>query len=171
MLRATIHRSLEPLWANLHPRLPDDVLGQAGTPDCFVVVEQDGRPALRLDLPAYPSECYAFEEALVWNDLLVVGRGHRAHLVGLGTPTVRSIDLGSYFGHLYPFDGFLLVASAQRLFRVGADGAVAWASVEVGLDGVVVGQVKDGVIEGEGEWDPPGGWRPFRISLGSGLPC
>jgi hypothetical protein len=134
-------------------------------------VEEDGRPVLRLDLPFYPDECYAFEEAVIWGGLLAVGRGHRVHLAALASREVRSIDLGSYFGSFHPLDGCLLAASAERVFRVGADGAVAWASGEVGLDGLVVVRVEDGVIEGEGEWDPPGGWRPFRLSLESGEPC
>ena len=28
-----------------------------------------------------------------------------------------------------------------------------------------------GVVEGQGEWGPPRGWRPFRLRLGSGEPC
>jgi hypothetical protein len=24
-------------------------------------------------------------------------------------------------------------------------------------------------IEGQGEWDPPGGWRPFRVDLRTGV--
>jgi hypothetical protein len=38
----------------------------------------------------------------------------------------------------------------------------------MGVDGVIARNVAGGVIEGEGEWDPPGGWEPFRILLSSG---
>jgi hypothetical protein len=103
--------------------------------------------------------------------MLVVGWGECLYLVRLDTQAVSTIDLGYYFSHLYPADDHLLVASGERLFRIDGDGTVAWSSGDVGLDGVIVEQVKDGVVEGQGEWDPPGGWRPFRLSLGSGEPC
>jgi hypothetical protein len=35
-------------------------------------------------------------------------------------------------------------------------------------DGVVVVAIDDNVVLGQGEWDPPGGWRPFQVSLESG---
>ena len=83
---------------------------------------------------------------------------------------MTSFNLGTYFGHLYPSEEFLLVASAERLFRIDPDGAVKWRSGELGIDGVIVDRVSDQGIEGSGEWDPPGGWRPFRISVESGKP-
>jgi hypothetical protein len=84
---------------------------------------------------------------------------------------VSSLDLGSYFGRLYAGDSYLLAASAERLFRIGLDGTLLWASDPLGLDGVVVSCVAGGVVKGEGEWDPPGGWRPFRVCLDAGEPC
>jgi len=41
----------------------------------------------------------------------------------------------------------------------------------LGIDGIIVASTSDGVISGEGEWDPPGGWRPFRLSLATGVPA
>ena len=43
-----------------------------------------------------------------------------------------------------------------------------WSSPELGIDGVIVGSVAEGVIEGAGECDPPDGWRAFRVLLSSG---
>jgi hypothetical protein len=43
-----------------------------------------------------------------------------------------------------------------------------WESERLGIDGVVVHAVEGDVIEGDGEWDPPGGWQPFELSLASG---
>jgi hypothetical protein len=79
-----------------------------------------------------------------------------------------TLDLDDYFGHLYPLEHCLLVASSQRLFCVATDGIVKWSSRELGIDGVVVSRVWDAIIDGEGQWDPPGGWKPFRIRLDTG---
>ena len=49
------------------------------------------------------------------------------------------------------------------------EGELLWTSPALGVDGVLVHSIDDGVIAGEGEWDPPGGWRPFRVALSSGL--
>ena len=126
---------------------------------------------MRIDLYADSEECHTFEEAIVWDDLLAVGFGHRVYLVRLGHRSASSINLGGYFGHLSAGDGYLLAASAERLFRIGADGVLLWSSGPVGLDGVVVNRVEDGMVEGEGEWDPPGGWRRFRLRLDTGGRC
>lgn len=39
---------------------------------------------------------------------------------------------------------------------------------DLGLEGVIVNSVEDGIVRGEGEWDPPGGWRPFSLRLDTG---
>jgi hypothetical protein len=62
----------------------------------------------------------------------------------------------------------LLVCSGRRLVHLGALGTVLWTSPELGVDGVLVSQVSATVIEGQGEWDPPGGWRDFRVDLNRG---
>jgi hypothetical protein len=139
-----------------------------GTPDRFVGIESVEGPLLRLDLYLSGDECFAFEEVRLWSGFVVVGWGHRVYLVDPRTRTVAALDLGSYFGHLYPAERCLLAASAERLFRIELDGSLLWRSDALGIDGVVVDQVADGVIRGQGEWDPPGGWRPFQVSLRSG---
>jgi hypothetical protein len=147
-------------------------LGQAptrrGTPDRFVAVESGEGPLLRVDLYQSANECFAFEEVRLWSGFLVVGWGHCLYLVEPRTPAVSSLDLGCYFGHLYPLEQSLLVASAERLFRVEPDGSQLWRTDVLGMDGVVVEQVADGVIRGAGEWEPPGDWRPFQVSLRTG---
>jgi hypothetical protein len=112
----------------------------------------------------------AFAECIAWKHWIVVGIGHHVHLVPLTGDDPSTLDLDDYFGHLYPLDHSLLVASGQKLFCVTTDGIVKWTSPELGIDGVVVIQVRDGIIDGEGEWDPPGGWKPFRLRLDTGSP-
>jgi hypothetical protein len=168
MSRAAFLTTLEPPWTRMEPvRLGQVPIG-VGTPNRFVAVESGEGPLLRVDLYQSSDECFAFEEVCVWSGFVVIGWGHRAYLVEPRTRAVSSLDLGSYFGHLYPVEQFLLVASAECLFRVEPDGSLLWRSDAVGIDGVVVDQVTDGIIGGKGEWDPPGDWRPFRVRLSTG---
>lgn len=123
---------------------------------------------MRVDLYRSNDECFAFEEVQSWCGWLVIGWGHRVFLVSLQTCAAAAVGLDAYFGHLYPGDNYLLVASAERLLRIDTDGKVRWQSGVLGIDGVVVDGVADGLISGRGEWDPPGGWRPFQVRLDSG---
>lgn len=44
------------------------------------------------------------------------------------------------------------------------------ATEQLGIDGVVVSivDVEKSLVHGQGEWDPPGGWKPFTVRLGDG---
>jgi hypothetical protein len=48
------------------------------------------------------------------------------------------------------------------------DCSVFWKSEPLGSDGVVVTQIVPAIIRGEGDWDPPGGWRPFTVLAANG---
>lgn len=157
-------------WLRLAPVRLGRVPTGLGTPPCYVTVESDGAvPLFRCDL--YTSgepECFAFQDVRVWKSWVLIGFGEAFHLVGLDGKRTISVALGCYFGHAYLSDECLLVASRDRLCRFDADGSMRWRSVELGLDGVVVDRVAGGAVEGQGEWDPPGGWKPFRVSLALG---
>jgi hypothetical protein len=140
-----------------------------GTPDAFVIVERDGRPDLRID--AYSKWEGPFCEVVIWRDFVVLGWSDVVYLVELTSRRVRTLKCDSYFGHLYPFDTSLLVASASELICVNERGDEAWRCGNLGIDGVVVDRVADGFIDGQGEWDPPGGWRPFRLTAITGEPA
>jgi len=138
-----------------------------GTPDRYVTVSRDGDPFLRVDIYA-DSGSSAFEEAIVWRDNVVVGFDYHIHLIALSDHAHRSIPLEWYFAHLYPSERTLLVTSAQRVFCIGADQHLLWRSEVVGSDGVVLDEIDGPIVRGKGEWDPPGGWRPFALQASSG---
>lgn len=167
---ARFARTLDAAWVALAPIRLGRAPAGLGPPACYVTVESDGgQPLLRCDLysPAEP-ECFAFQDALVWKSWVVIGFGDAVHFVGLAGKPAFSVALGCYFGHVYPGDECLLVASCEHLYRFDADGTMRWRSAQLAIDGVVVDRVDGDAIEGQGEWDPPGGWRPFRVSLASG---
>ena len=145
-----------------------DVSSGLGTPDKYILLDRDDQPVLRVDAYANSNESYAFQDALVWCGLLAVGWGDRVYLVQLESQVIVDHALGAYFGHLYAEKEYLLVASGERVLRIASDGSVAWQSDVLGIDGVIIDDVVDGIITGSGEWDPPGGWQPFQIRLDSG---
>lgn len=168
MTRASFLATLDPPWTRREPLRLGHVPTGRGTPERYVAVEPSEGPLLRIDLYRSSDECFAFEEVCVWAGFVVIGWGHRVYLVEPRTRAVAALDLGHYFGHLYPAEQCLLIASAERLFCIERDGSLLWRSEALGIDGVVVDQIEKGVIRGQGEWDPQGGWRPFQVRLSTG---
>jgi hypothetical protein len=168
MYRIVFHTTLDAHWAQIEPVRIGSYLTNGRRADRFVTLESDEGPLLRIDLFRSGEECYAFEQGCIWSGWAAIGWGHHVYLVTLKTRQVSDLDLGSYFGHMYPTGEHLLIASAESLFCISLDGSLLWRSQPLGIDGVVVDEVKGGVIHGQGEWDPPGGWQPFSISIQTG---
>lgn len=161
---------LEAPWTELRPLRLARAHSPSGRAKRHVAVSSDGQPTMRIDLHTTPgSECLAFEQALFWDPWIVLGWGHGVHLVSLTPASGTSHDLGAYFGSLIPKPEVLLAASAERVFCFGRDGKQRWRSEQLGIDGVVIGNVTPGLIQGSGEWDPPGGWRDFTLDPETGL--
>jgi hypothetical protein len=138
-----IQKQLEPPWLTIEPIQVGDVPPGLRTPDRYIVVEDEREHRVRIDVYSIKGrdECFAFEDAVIWADWLVIGFGERVHLVALGgNHRTSTVDLESYFGHFYPQASCLLVASGERLFRLQPDGTLAWTSDVLGIDGVVVSQ-------------------------------
>ena len=143
----------------------------SGTAWAYLLVERDSNPWLKVCLDLADNDYPAFEECLEWRDALWVGFGSHVFRIGLPRLEIREFPLDSYFGNFHPLDNSLLICSGCRLHHLDALGNPLWTSPELGLDGVLVSDVHDGVIEGQGEWDPPGGWVDFRLDLRRGQTC
>jgi hypothetical protein len=163
--------SIDLPWLEIRPSRIGDIPAGLGTPNKYILLAQDGQPVLRVDAYRSSEECFAFHDAIIWNSYLVVGWGDCAYLIDIDSGAVTKHALGMYFGQVYATDECLLVASGERIWRINHDGSIVWKSDVLGVDGVVVSRIAHGIINGEGEWDPPGGWRPFRIRLDSGQPA
>jgi hypothetical protein len=137
----------------------------------FLVRDQH---APRFAIDVYPTDDeYAFTcDAIVWHDTVAVGFGHTLSFVDCVTRSVSSFS--TQFCSLAYFSAFcrvgtdLLVATGCGLMRFAPPSRPVWQVGDLGLDGVVVSEVRDGLIVGEGEWDPPGGWRPFKVDFETG---
>lgn len=144
-----------------------------GAPYGVVLVHQGGVPALAVELyPKWEDEYLFKREVIEWRGWIVIGFGHTVALVDpvARTAATHSTEFCtlSYFDDLHPYDDFLLVATGCGLMRFEPDGRLAWRTGGLGIDGVTVGVCDGGRITGDGEWDPPGGWRPYEVELETG---
>lgn len=146
-------------WRSLH------TIELCRAPTRSVLIMYAQLPILRVGLPAADH----FSAELVWEGFVVIGFEDRVCLVDPFTAEITNFQMEGYFGSFHPGAGYLLLASATRVYRLEPEGRLAWTSQPVGLDGVVLGEItSDGRILGSGEWDPPDGWVPFTLDLESG---
>jgi ureidoacrylate peracid hydrolase len=165
----SIRPTIEAPWTALPPvRLGSAPAGQV-TPDAFVLVKENGKPCRRFDIYLGPSH-FALA-AIAWNDWFVFGFDDRVTLVSQTTGQQHDLCLENYFVGFHAEADYLLALSGIGIARLDESGAVIWKNDDLGLDGVIVDHITHGMITGQGEWDPPGGWRPFRLSLADGKPC
>lgn len=168
MRTVTLSAAIEPLERTI-PRVQLGGDGdETGACERRIGVHDDDRLICCASLYRNDGEAHAFSDATIWAGFLVIGWAERLYLVALEHLVIVEHRLGAYFGYLYPTPGALFVASAERVYRFSPDGTLAWRSEPVGLDGVIVHDVDVDTLEGSGEWDPPGGWRPFRLCAATG---
>lgn len=145
---------------------PVSIGGDAGGVDFHIIAT--GPQTVRFDARYLAIDTPFRKAAIVWYDWFVFGFGERAILVSLDLQKQIEISLGIYFETFTEDADFLLIASGQGIVRLEPQGTIVWRNDDLGIDGVLIHDIEDGIIEGDGEWDPPGGWRPFRISLATG---
>jgi hypothetical protein len=162
------HDTLEPgsEWLDLAPLYLGDVPPGLGTPDFYVTVEKSGQPFLLLNI--YSAFFPIPPQQILWQEWLFIGFGETLFVVSLASLQSFTHKVAWYCGYFYPFADYLLVSSAANLLCFDKNARLLWESDEVGMDGVEVQEVTGNIIKGIGEWDPPGGWRPFEVDLITG---
>lgn len=136
--------------------------------DAAYLVTRDGRPLLRVQLWRSNAEVFTFREAGIWQGFLIVGWGHAYYVVDVDQQRVTRHDLACYFGHLFFESSVCLIASAENVVRLDSSGQPLWTSDRLGIDGVIITAADTNTVAGKGEWDPPGGWQPFRLNASTG---
>lgn len=164
-LSVQLRPAIDEPWLSAQSLQCGEVPTGRGTPDHYVCISCNGQPALCAEL--YVESSFR-EEAVVVGQSAFVGAGFEVVVVIPEILVSVRVELDSYFGYIYPLSDGALVASGQSLYRVDEKGNVAWVAEFLGADGVVVHKIVDGVVVGEGDFDPPDGWRGFRISLATG---
>ncbi len=139
-----------------------------GPAETFVLLG-DGDRRICIEIhPDGPQAC-AFREAVIWKDMAVIGLGSALYVVGLKDLHPRVHDFAGYFGSLVSTDAYCLAASDEGVLRLSEDGTALWYQRDLAADGVLISEVSDGFIRGEGQWDPPDGeWSPFRLDFATG---
>jgi hypothetical protein len=167
----TLTHTIEAEWLSVSAAIIGSPGSGLRTPDLYILVHAPKQRRVRVDLYRASEDTSCFEDVRLVGKVLTIGCGHRIHFVEVGGEdlAVMSHNLGSYFGHFLYFADSVIVASAERVFRFTAQGSLLWRSDVVGIDGVIVDAVDDERICGKGEWDPPGGWRPFCLDLANGV--
>lgn len=168
MYLVSFQTNLEGPWRSMNPIRVGRVPVGEPEPNRWVTVERDGNPVARIDV--YSEHDGPFTELIVWGRFVVLGFAQAVHLIAPHNQQTSSLECDGYFGHLYPLDDRLLIASASALVCLDHQGQIIWQREQLGLDGVVVEGVEGGMVTGKGEWDPPDGWRPFRLLLATGVP-
>jgi hypothetical protein len=154
-------------WTTMLPLQLGKLPSGLGTADLFIAITDNGRPILRADLYA---ECKSapFKDVVVRGNLVFVGYGDAIYVIDPELRLGSIIPSNIYFAAFYSDPNYFLVVSGAGLLRLSPKGKVMWRSPNLALDGVIVTEVDDTFVEGEGEWDPPGGREPFKLRLDSG---
>jgi hypothetical protein len=154
-----------------------DVLNSSGVPAARVGIQIGASQRVRFDVPSDAGQS-AFQDVRCVDDTVFVGVGESVFVIRPLERTWDRIQLEDYFGYLYTPEDFgapssmfgVLVASGTELFNLTNTGALKWCARDLAVDGVQVSDVRDGLIFGSAELDPPGGWQPFVLNLITGEP-
>lgn len=141
-----------------------------------VSVGVDSGLVARVDILASAGQS-CFRSLRSIDSVVYIGFGQFVFVVDVHLGQVRRHPLHGYFGHLYDSGNLehlashisVLATSASEVLAFDRTGNLIWKQSDLGIDGVVLQRADTGRIDGEGEWDPPGGWRSFSLSSQTGL--
>ncbi|MBY0243112.1 MAG: hypothetical protein K2X55_27780 [Burkholderiaceae bacterium] len=117
-----------------------------------------------------------FRDARCVGSLVFIGVGLYVFILDVKAGAVVSHRLDGYFSHMYDGGDFenlptkfsVLVTSASEALAFSRTGELLWVRKNLGIDGVLLHAADSIQFDGEGEWDPPGGWRKFSLLADSG---
>jgi len=109
-----------------------------------------------------------FQQIEFIGDLIIIGYQKNLYLYNLTTSFASKYEMDVYFCQIYCFERGFLVTSATNILCFDSSANLIWASQSLGIDGVIIESVVNRIIFCKGEWDPPGGWKDYKISLDSG---
>jgi hypothetical protein len=153
------------------------VCGEVSDTDLAATVANTDSQGLRTQVNILSSAGFpCFQDARCVENIAYIGFGEYIVVLDLKARTIASHQLGGYFGYMYDEHDFeslparfsVLVTSASEALAFGRTGELIWTQPNLGLDGVAIHAADEKQFEGEGEWDPPGGWRKFVVSTDSG---
>lgn len=156
--------------------------GRKGKRDRQLLISKDAEPLLILQLYIREDErgyliSSAFSEFLLNESHVAIICGDYFYVFEIETHSFSSYPLNDYVGHIYPvpdihsdrLDDRVMVATYCHVFLIDIPTGILWKSDQCAIDGVVITSIENDIVHGIGEWDPPGGWRPFKLDLKTGI--
>jgi hypothetical protein len=152
-----------------------DAMAFSGVPAARVGIQIGPTKRVRFDVPSHAGQS-AFQDLRCVDDTVFVGFGESLYVIRPLEQVWDRISLEDYFGFLYTPEDFglpassfgVLVATGSALFNLTNTGTLIWCAQDLAVDGVQVLDVRDGLVFGSAELDPPGGWQPFVLNLITG---
>lgn len=175
---AFFREAIEEPWLSTDGLTPGVAPPTLPTPDAYLCIEKDGVAFLRCDLYTNSEEYHFNNECHIQNQNIIFGFGEKAYIVDLQNKQMRDIiDLGSYFMTIQAINDPQPDSNSPSILIVSGDGIhcldgqceLLWKRKDLGLDGVTLDRIDENRIFGQGDWDPPDGWRSFCLDLFSGV--
>lgn len=110
-----------------------------------------------------------FKQAIRFKNLLLIGLDEYFYAYDIFKKELKIVSLLKfYFSEIYIFEDVFIVCDACNVYSYNQECELLWQADNLGIDGVVINELTDGILIGEGENDPPGGWIPFKIDFQTG---
>ena len=133
-----------------------------------LTIYKNGKPLTKLDLRYYYSSS-SKSEAIKFQRFVAVGLSGFFYLYDLSTETfILFIDFGGYFDEFKISEEHLFAAYNSGIYCLTKFGQIKWHNSDVGLDGIIINDIKEGRIYGSEQVDPPDGWRDFVLNFETG---
>lgn len=119
---------------------------------------------------SYNVHCSPFKQAILKNGLLFVGWEDRFYIFNIAeNRNLFDQQLMGYFGNFQIDHDLVFICDCQGIICTDVNGRIIWENKCLAIDGVLINEITMNTILGEGECDPPGGWRNFVLDKSSGL--
>jgi hypothetical protein len=133
-----------------------------------LTIYQKEKPLVKLDFH-YKYTSSSKQIAIKFNRFVAVGFSGYFFLYDLSTGTVvLFIDFCGYVNDFKTYNGHLLVAYHAGIYCLNNYGTIKWHNSNLGIDGVLITEVKEDKVYGSEQIDPPDGWEDFVLNLETG---
>lgn len=157
--------------------------GPNGEMDRRLLISKDAEPILILQLYIRADEdgCLissAFTEFLLNESHVAIICGDHFYVFDMVTHSFRNYPLSDNVGHIYSVPEIysdrlvdrVIVTTYCHVFLIDIQSGILWKSSHCAIDGVIITSIENDTVLGLGEWDPPGGWKPFKLDFKTGIP-
>ncbi len=138
--------------------------------DCeFVQVKNASTLETIINLKVESDYSPIFKQSEVVDGIVIIGYGNRFSIFDLKKKKINAkLSFGGYFSSFKVDNGEIFIATASEVINLNFQGIEKWKAYNIGIDGVVISKITETEIIGTGEWDPPDGWKSFKLNRKTG---